>query len=300
VTYRAAALATCLLLLMTGCSGDGGNDQQGQQATAEPADSSPADSQAEAATSGDIGVPGAEGAGSASTGATGPDGPADGESAGAASGSAIGTDRPGASPTAPAVASPSQLPDYTAEDFYHWHWSPEIRSALSWSFTSTVPPAWRAPISTAATSWNAERRSLQYAGTDGDQPAYPPPGCNSAQLDTNGVHRVSLDGSDGIVATTYSCVNASSAEAVSIQVAIDSDDRWFTGAAPSAPGEYDLIGAAAHEFGHATGWEGHYASDDWRCTDAARAERMCPQLSPESTSWRLLGLTDRRIFDGAY
>lgn len=201
---------------------------------------------------------------------------------------------------APPPTSARQLPVYSAGDFYHWRWSPQSRSALPWAFTSSVPLPWREPISTAARSWNAERRSLQYAAPGGDLSAYPPHGCAKEQLKMNGVHRASLDGPDGIVATTYSCVDVTTAEAVSVQVLIDADERWFTTNTAPTAGKYDLVGAVAHEFGHATGWEGHYAIDDRRCAEGAHVERMCPRLAPNSTAWRTTGSTDRAIFGAAY
>ncbi len=329
---RILTVGACLCLVMlavavwisrdqpTGTDASGSTDTIGQQTAPDDGTDGPlAGQQAPAGQESAPGAPAAEAQGaqeppngSAAKSAVAPGpapadfsttaGPANGGSAGAAAGATNGSKASGSdSPVPPPDAqSGPALPVYSSADFYHWQWSPQSRSPLSWSFTNSVPSAWRFPISTAARSWNAERRSLQYAAPDGDVSTYPPRGCDTKQLDTNGVHRTSLDGPNGIVATTYSCIDATTAEAVSIQVVIDADDRWFTGNTPSAPGEYDLIGAVAHEFGHATGWEGHYAPHDPRCTSSAHPERMCPALATGSTAWRTTGLTDKAVFGSAY
>jgi hypothetical protein len=306
VRRRGAAVITCVLLA-AGCGSSGADDGDsahtpravaGQQKTGD-ADhrpgASPSTSVAAPLDGASTSPPSARQAapppGSSTAG-----GPAD-ASAGGGNSSAI---TPGTTSTSRPPARAPQLPAYRAQDFYHWRWSPGSRSAVPWRFTDSVPASWRTPISQAAASWNAEQRSLQYAHPGSDLPAYRAQGCGGQQLENNGVHRAALDGPSGIVATTFACIDTSTAQAVSIQIVVDAAERWFTGAGPSLPGEYDLLGAVAHEFGHATGWEGHYAAHDPRCADTAHAERMCPALAPGSTGWRVTGVTDRSIFDSAY
>ncbi len=121
------------------------------------------------------GLPGASTAGPA--GARGDSPLATGEPGGPGS-------TPGEQPATvrPPGTSP-HLPSYSAQDFYHWRWSPSERVFVTWSFTPNVPPSWRPELMTAAGSWNNEGRSLKYVNSGGDLPAYSPQGCGAQQLE---------------------------------------------------------------------------------------------------------------------
>lgn len=200
--------------------------------------------------------------------------------------------RPVAGATA---ATPSK---YRVEDFYTWRWPAGDRALIDWSFTEDLPDAWRPAIRGAAAVWSREQQSLRYSTSPGVVASFDPRGCGSPQLRDNAVHRGTVDGANGIVATTFTCIDPATAEAVSAQILLDGQEQWAVGSAPPRPRAYDLLGAVAHEFGHITGWTGHYNLQDPQCSLAF--ELMCPALGPGSTVWRMFGITDRAIFDSAY
>lgn len=83
---------------------------------------------------------------------------------------------------------------------------------------------------------------------------------------------------------------------------LDSDRDWYTGTgdAPDWPPDVDAWSIASHEFGHATGWEGHFNDSGDQCPGDGTEATMCPVYEGGSERWRTLSDHDSHTFENQY
>jgi hypothetical protein len=122
----------------------------------------------------------------------------------------------------------------------------------------------------------------------------------------NSIHWSNLDyvGS-GVIGFTRMCVTAGRVSRFTIEIdsVLPTGFSWYTGTGTPGGTQVDLLSLATHEFGHATGWLGHFVNgDDVMCPadDSPTPQTMCPVLDPGETFWRTLGVDDSHTFDAAY
>lgn len=75
---------------------------------------------------------------------------------------------------------------------------------------------------------------------------------------------------------------------------------WYTGTGDAPSDTYDLWSVAAHEFGHVTGFWGHFGEGGTLCANDNSRHTMCPNIPPGTERQRTLQEHDTHTFDNAY
>lgn len=81
---------------------------------------------------------------------------------------------------------------------------------------------------------------------------------------------------------------------------LNSTESWYSGTGDAPASRVDVWSIASHEFGHGTGWVGHYADGGTLCSNNSQEETMCPQYFSGTERMRTLGPHDAHTFRGAY
>lgn len=104
---------------------------------------------------------------------------------------------------------------------------------------------------------------------------------------------------DGVLAFTPTC--RPSGNVTGFSMIINSRYAFSLSTEPSDPGELDLLAVLVHEFGHATGWTGHYGANTDQCSGTGPDQTMCPNYEPtEPNEWRTLEEHDTHTLQNAY
>lgn len=114
----------------------------------------------------------------------------------------------------------------------------------------------------------------------------------------NGIYWRDLDylGS-GVLGYTPHCEN-SSGVVTRFSFSVDSDRTWYTGTGTAT--SWDLWSLTTHEFGHATGWYGHFSPGESICDNTASQATMCPEYFPNTVRMRTLDDHSKHTFVAAY
>jgi hypothetical protein len=86
-------------------------------------------------------------------------------------------------------------------------------------------------------------------------------------------------------------------------VRFDTSNRtWHVGSSSAPSGTSDFRGIAAHEFGHSTGFDGHFPNGGGTCASSPTTSdnTMCSTFSGTGYHWRTLGSSDIAEFQAAY
>lgn len=195
-----------------------------------------------------------------------------------------------------ALAAP-QLPAgaHAAADYYNSKWQRD--RSVEWRFTAGVPDtAFRDRVRDGAGRWNSLGPSMHFDKLSGDYANFDPYVCpGSYQKD--GVHRRYLSGDT--LAVTLTCRFSGTSELYSFQIVFDEGRSWYNGTGTPGSNEFDTEGVATHEFGHATGWSGHFG-DSWDVCQPPDKHTMCPTIAPGTIGARALEEHDKHTFVNAY
>jgi hypothetical protein len=196
---------------------------------------------------------------------------------------------------------------HPTDDFYRDFW-PD--SEVTWRFKNDVPvnedpgdgTSFRARIVDGSRKWNVLPPDLRFEKLSGDVTAWGAQDCPGFMQ--NAVHWDGIDGPGGTFGRTFLCTFVGPSEIFleSFQIRYDSDDTWYSGTSSSVPSQQvDAFSLGAHEFGHATGWRGHFGAMNVElCGPGAPRQTMCPDTNRGSSEWRTLEDHDRHTFDNAY
>ncbi|MGI8775483.1 MAG: matrixin family metalloprotease [Actinomycetota bacterium] len=197
-----------------------------------------------------------------------------------------------------ALAAPARSHDGTK--FHNLTWIRD--TSVNWMFTDTFPTgAWRDRVKEADGPWNAIGAGMYFVKQSqvNDFNALECP----STYQKNGIHIGSIDGtpsSDNTLARTYKCKFSGTSELYSAQIKFDEAEAWYTGDATPPPSDkFDVEAIATHEFGHATGWSGHFLESGTHCTDTPK-ETMCPTIPSGKAYWRTLETHDKHTLVNAY
>lgn len=157
-------------------------------------------------------------------------------------------------------------------------------------------------LKNGSAQWNAASGSssaepdFSYVGGTSTGPSSP---C-SASL--NGAYWYNLDPLVGeyVLGYTPFCKNTSG-RVYRFTMYIDSTQSWYTGTGDSV-GTFtaDLWSVASHEFGHATGWYGHYSTSETICENNGSQATMCRTIHLGTVRMRTLADHDIHTFNAAY
>lgn len=106
-----------------------------------------------------------------------------------------------------------------------------------------------------------------------------------------------LDGVGGRAAETYRC---SSGGFTNSFVMTFDNEPWYSDTDNPPANNPDRWGMSAHEFGHATGFSGHWDALSTRCGYSSKQLTMCPSQFNGTTWWRTPGDHDIHTFQAAY
>lgn len=77
--------------------------------------------------------------------------------------------------------------------------------------------------------------------------------------------------------------------------------NYYWGTGTPASNQIDARSILTHEFGHATGWYGHFAQTSDTCGGTGPDQTMCRVYEPSTpTEWRSLEEHDKHTIDAAY
>lgn len=137
-------------------------------------------------------------------------------------------------------------------------------------------------------------------GTDDSTVTWAGNGCDTAP--TNAIWVISRSLPDGTLGTESTCVSSTAIVRSVISFDDDFSTTWYFGSSTSVPsGEHDFLSVSVHEFGHASGFAGHWSSTDssTNCSTTSR-HTMCSGL-PTGTSYkRSLEFHDIHVIEAAY
>ena len=100
---------------------------------------------------------------------------------------------------------------------------------------------------------------------------------------------------------TKRCIITGHPNVVRFSLAVDSDTPWYTGTGTVPSGLYDVRSVLSHEFGHVTGWQGHFANSIGDgCEYNTGRHTMCPDIPAGSNWMQSLATHDIHTFQAAY
>lgn len=116
------------------------------------------------------------------------------------------------------------------------------------------------------------------------------------------IHYGALDGVGNAIGLTTTCILAGGSTASAFRIIFDSAETWYSGSGNAPATSFDARSVATHEFGHATGFYGHFPADSTDCLSggASTDQTMCSALTRGEEHFRTLGVHDTHTFDGAY
>jgi hypothetical protein len=171
----------------------------------------------------------------------------------------------------------------------NWHFTPEVQAG-----------AFRDRVRDGTGGWNAVQSSVFRFSNQPEIPNYDGLADCNMRPDRNAIH---YQVTPGAFAATSKCVNQGQIEHATLT--FDSaSTNWYKGTGNPANHEVDVWSTASHEWGHMTGWGGHFGVGGPQCSGAqATWQTMCNSLGPGEkgkTFRRSLEGHDQHTFDNQY
>src|SRR5262245_61712110 len=144
---------------------------------------------------------------------------------------------------------------------------------LTYKFRSNVPTgAFRNRVDEGAEVWyDVPGVTLDFVRGTGEVDFFSYTNCDAGP-NVNTIHYTPLFDAYG---DARLCMDGTGAF-TTFRVAFNSSDPWYTGSSTPVPNtQTDVFSIGAHEFGHATGWDGHFTN-----------ENMCPRAN--YTVWQTM------------
>lgn len=191
------------------------------------------------------------------------------------------------------------------DEFYPKWWKPSHHPAdgtVDWKFKPLFPTtAWRDRAKDGAQTWNAEppAMGLEFQGEGSQFTA----DCTNLTNPYNGLWWSDMGGVGGQWGVTMRCWHTGTSTMHDAQIYFDSTELWWTSTSPTPVDKLDAWGAAVHEFGHALGFSGPYASghfDPAAAVCSGAEQTMCPYMGYAESNFRTLETHDKHTFDNAY
>lgn len=223
--------------------------------------------------------------------------------------------------TLASLSASSTSQAHPAGDFYKAKWgSNRLTDGVKWRFTQGFPGGnYRDRMKDAAARWNNLNQSMKFnfEQNQSDYSDFSFSSCpTSGGPDGNGTEKDAMHWGpiDGVaigqanLCTFYESGGTDANSYKSFQIKMDSNvTDWYVGTNDSFSGT-DLLGPAAHEFGHATGREvggydgdGHFDPNGTYCplTESGH-HTMCASVIVNRSWDRSLNTHDKDAFQNAY
>lgn len=197
---------------------------------------------------------------------------------------------------------------HSPRDYYPSRWGGDL--SITWGFTPSFPTgSWRSRVRDGATEWNDVDQPMRWVQRSQYGSDFSPFTCPST-AEKNGIHWRDIDAL-GVTVTCYEL----SGDIYSTNIAFDSNGPdWYTGTGDAGDGfanaclfgcETDAWSISSHEFGHATGFNGPFASGHfdptWEgCDTDSSQHTMCPFYREGTERWRTPNTHDEHTFARAY
>lgn len=186
---------------------------------------------------------------------------------------------------------------HPSPDFYDAKWRFDV--SPTWHFTNEVPSGnLRDRVEDGSQEWNMLPPSMHFnKGSEVGNYAWNSCGPNGDG--TNGVHWGAMDGKNGAWGITHMCVYDGNPDRMySFQIRFDQAEDWYNDTGNPPSDKLDSKGASAHEFGHGTGFSGHFAAGGAACDQPKST--MCPFMEYGQDFMRTLEEHDKHTFGNAY
>lgn len=197
---------------------------------------------------------------------------------------------------------PSAASAHNAGVWYPLEWPADrtysigfLHSYLRSSGAVTQIQAGPAPWNAISGNWFDMTR-----GTDDSTVTWTGDPCSTAPSNAIWVTSRSLPA--GTLGVESTCGTSTSISRSVVSFDDDFSTSWYFGSSSTVPaGEHDFRSVAVHEFGHATGFSGHWTSTDasTNCSTTAR-HTMCPSVQTGTSYWRTLEYHDIHVIEAAY
>jgi hypothetical protein len=189
---------------------------------------------------------------------------------------------------------------HQASDFYiSGKYQPPL--GVDWHFTEEVTGVnFRDRIRDGSEEWNALNSAMHFNKV-AEIPNFPYDNCPTPVDENSAIHMGGIADPDA-VAVVHLCFN-NLGELDGFQMKFTNSANYYTGTGDPGANEVDTWSFGAHEFGHATGWRGHYDSDEETsplCQVDSTRHTMCHSLGNGRKWWRTLEEHDKHTFNFAY
>ncbi len=177
--------------------------------------------------------------------------------------------------------------------YYSKTWTTDINLAFGYQTGSLSTATARSSYNAADAVWNSVTDISVDFYNSGSVNSMVVDSGNVCDVPASRVWIVSNDLSSGTLARSSTCGSPPNRGIV----VVDSPRTWEYGSAVPTSSEWDLRGTMTHEYGHITGFSGHFPSAD--CA-ANALQTMCPTYSVGNYQWRTLGSHDIHTIQAAY
>ena len=188
---------------------------------------------------------------------------------------------------------------HSASSYYPRKW--KIDLSVPYQFSLSIPDHLKDNIREQSAKWNSLDGELSlYA--DGTAQGVGYGNCVELTYQENFLYWADIDGPGGTLAREYTChFLESDPDRIRVSsIQYDREENWHYGTDASGSNEISFRGVALHEFGHMSGWVGHFSASSDECSGSGPYHTMCANPNQSGDGWKSLEQHDKHTFNAAY